>query len=749
MYASADDALEPTNAGANNKHGRLMHHFTGHLDGVDLEYFRKWDRLIDLERHASARDVVSRSWLFESGEREARDGRCVSSVVLDEAALAATGGNETATKGPSAGGDDDVPVRFIRSSDSDRRVPLTSLSLEVGSYVIVSEDGTSCTQQHHREVTRRKRMYILRGSVLTIDERSIGVAVPKKDLGRLKRHLRGGNSNIGPSVKFRLDKDEFGNSAGLLLQNLVNFFTLDIPPFSAESMGTPAKTKSLTADTGCSVRRRRTNSSIVRLDPPPRFDNVSAGALFARDALALEAPGCDRGSLRRDFVRLNLDQRNAVLKCASARDFALVQGLPGTGKSATIAFVTRLLVSRGMRVLLTSYTHSAVDNLLCKLMDSGVVSSDGSGAPSPIVRIGRESACHRKVRPLLAQNIACEAETRDSGGSSSSSVEKPSVEHLHKVVSAAKVVGVSALTAPRSPLLAGQRFDVVIVDEAGQISQPAVLGAIMAADSFVLVGDHMQLPPLVVSDVAEEAGYGISMLMHLAEGFPDAVAQLTMQYRMNEDICHLSNIIAYKGLLKCGNDSVRHQKLDLPKKLDMVNPIDRPWIERAIDPNHPVVFLDTDGRGWLESDGVRTGAGGLINDAEASIVEKLVLSMSICGVENSSIGVITPFRSQLRLLNDSLALRESKTHGLEMCTIDRFQGRDKPVIIVSLVRSNREGKAGRLLQDFRRLNVAFSRAKEKMIVVGSYSTLHGGSDVMRPVLDSLRQRNWIHKLLPV
>ena len=104
----------------------------------------------------------------------------------------------------------------------------------------------------------------------------------------------------------------------------------------------------------------------------------------------------------------------------------------------------------------------------------------------------------------MAQNVARETERKDS--KDASSIEKPSVEYLHKVVSSARVVGVSALTAPRSPLLAGQHFDVVIVDEAGQISQPAVLGAIMSADSFVLVGDHMQLPPLVVSEVAEEAG---------------------------------------------------------------------------------------------------------------------------------------------------------------------------------------------------------------------------------------------------
>ncbi len=185
----------------------------------------------------------------------------------------------------------------------------------------------------------------------------------------------------------------------------------------------------------------------------------------------------------------------------------LVQGLPGTGKSATIAFITRLLVSRGKRVLLTSYTHSAVDNLLCKLLECGMVDSFKSdeNASNPIIRIGRESSCHVNVQSLLAQTIACKTE-RYKSGLSSSSIDIPNVEYVHQVISEAKVVGVTALTAPRSPLLSGQHFDVVIVDEAGQISQPAILGAIMAADNFILVGDHMQLPPLVVSEVAEQAG---------------------------------------------------------------------------------------------------------------------------------------------------------------------------------------------------------------------------------------------------
>lgn len=103
-------------------------------------------------------------------------------------------------------------------------------------------------------------------------------------------------------------------------------------------------------------------------------------------------------------------------------------------------------------------------------------------------------------------------------------------------------------------------------------------------------------------------------------------------------------------------------------------------------------------------------------------------------------------RPQLRMLNDKPGLQDSKNDGPEMCTIDRFQGRDKSVVIMSLVRSNSEGKVGRLLQDFRRLNVAFSRAKKKMIIVGSFTTLHRGSDVLRPVLDFMRERNWVYMM---
>ncbi|EJK68624.1 hypothetical protein THAOC_10178, partial [Thalassiosira oceanica] len=216
--------------------------------------------------------------------------------------------------------------------------------------------------------------------------------------------------------------------------------------------------------------------------------------------------------------------------------------------------------------------------------------------------------------------------------------------------------------------------------------------------------------------------------------------------------------IAYNGLLKCGNDQVRRQRLKLKHDSPRHSSQDGMWLEGAIDPDRPVVFLDTDsmpsswqGPGYigfkgLELNGAARGAGGPVNDSEAIVVRKLVTRLASHGVELSSIGVITPFRSQLRALNEDSTLKESTRQGLEICTIDRFQGRDKSVIVISLVRSNAEGKTGRLLQDFRRLNVAFSRAREKIIVVGSLMTLQKGSDVLRPLLHSLQQRGCVHKL---
>lgn len=148
---------------------------------------------------------------------------------------------------------------------------------------------------------------------------------------------------------------------------------------------------------------------------------------------------------------------------------------------------------------MSSYTHAAVDNLLLKLITCGV----GQSSKTDLIRIGTKSACHPQVQEFLVPEIAAELDQLDGNLGEFS---KPSTANLHKVVSASKIVVATALTISKTPLLLGEHFDIVIVDEAGQISQPAILGPLMAADSFLLVGDHEQLPPLVQSESAEKAG---------------------------------------------------------------------------------------------------------------------------------------------------------------------------------------------------------------------------------------------------
>jgi DNA replication ATP-dependent helicase Dna2 len=241
---------------------------------------------------------------------------------------------------------------------------------------------------------------------------------------------------------------------------------------------------------------------------------------------------------------------------------------------------------------------------------------------------------------------------------------------------------------------------------------------------------------------------------------------------MHENICNLCNEIVYRGELKCANETVRSSKLTLsryPKALP--TPIQQAsaagsasgssstsseasWLHRVLNPDTPAVFVDTDAIGssatgafqGLERSSGRRQGGTIVNDTEVSLVRNIVRCLLKCGLNSASIGVICPYRSQLRLLDDDKFLRRMKKTGLEMSTIDRYQGRDKSAIVISLVRSNAEGKSGRLLEDFRRLNVAISRAKRKLIIVGSMKTLTNGSDVLRPVLQSMSRQGWVESL---
>ncbi|CAN0133139.1 unnamed protein product, partial [Laminaria digitata] len=487
------------------------------------------------------------------------------------------------------------------------------------------------------------------------------------------------------------------------------------------------------------------------------------------------------------------------------------------GKTWTIAFAVRVLLARGASVLITSYTHSAVDNLLLKLIGEGV----------PCLRVGKPASVHAGVRPYCV-NYDGSAETTAA---------------YSELVASAKVVGCTCLGV-KHPLFSHRRFDYCVVDEAGQISQPVVLAPLRCADVFVLVGDHYQLPPLVTSSEALEAGMSESLFRRLCEAHPTSLQRLSYQYRMNGDVMTLCNDLTYSGRLRCGNAGVENQRLSIPNltaippptapapappavaaaggyrptgsssrpassssssnssgRVSLRNPawqgktppsgpgtlsaaapgggrgsLPEPWLTSVLSPDRRVVFLDTDalslengteGGAQLVGGGAQSAGGGaqsfvglevrsapaehggqgrgtLVNAVECDVVRLLAWGLDVAGFDIGEVGVISPYRSQVQLLQGEL---KPSYPSLEINTIDKYQGRDKEVIVVSFVRSNAEGTVGHLLRDWRRLNVALSRAKRKLVLIGSLRTLSSCA-ILASLANILETRGWVYPLPP-
>lgn len=190
---------------------------------------------------------------------------------------------------------------------------------------------------------------------------------------------------------------------------------------------------------------------------------------------------------------------------------------------------------------MTSYTNSALDNILLKLVENGV---------NNFVRLGRASSCHPSIQQYMP------------GGQR---YPQRSTAELQQLAASTPIVGCPCLSVHHPLLAARPAFDVVIVDEAGQISLPAVLGALLKARSFVLVGDHYQLPPLVLDKRAAEGGLGVSLFRQLCEAHQSAVVVLRRQYRMCREVMGLANELIYGGQLLAGSEQVENAVLDLPR----------------------------------------------------------------------------------------------------------------------------------------------------------------------------------------
>jgi DNA replication ATP-dependent helicase Dna2 len=282
------------------------------------------------------------------------------------------------------------------------------------------------------------------------------------------------------------------------------------------------------------------------------------------------------------------------------------------------------------------------------------------------------------------------------------------------------------------------------------------------AHTFVLVGDHNQLPPLVQNEEARNGGLDVSLFKYLSDMHPSSVVNLEHQYRMCEDVMSLSNNLIYNGRLKCGTPEVAARSITIPNMAALKQHHYSPptllaspkticlglirgqcWLRNLLEPYTKVAFINTDS---LLPDSREEAKGNrIVNYTEVKICVQLVESLISVGVAPSTIGVMTHYRSQLALLKHGLGSHKD----VEMHTADRFQGRDKEVVILSLVRSNEAKTIGDLLKDWRRINVAFTRAKTKLLVVGSRETLKGspGSEEMvSKFVMLMEEKGWVYDL---
>lgn len=423
---------------------------------------------------------------------------------------------------------------------------------------------------------------------------------------------------------------------------------------------------------------------------------------------------------------LNPSQRAAVAHALAAEDLALIHGPPGTGKTTAVVELIRQAVRRGEKVLACAPSHLAVDNLLERLVAAGA-KAIRLGHPVRVLPALQAHTLDLLVdahpdlalaRQLLRQadqlrdRAARTTRTPPPAGlreqlrsearqliADARRLESQIASHL---LDQAEIV-CATLTGLDAQVLGDRQFDRLVIDEAAQAIEPACWIGIVRAQRVVLAGDPCQLPPTILSPEAARAGLATSLMERLAQALPQAARQLTRQYRMHAQIMGFSSAEFYGGTLEA-DDAVRtHLLRDLPD-VD-----DTPQTAR------PLVFVDTAGAGWEEQR--ELDGESLLNPSEVDWVVRYVRRLQQAGVRPADMAVITPYAAQARLLRQQAELDD-----LEIDTVDGFQGREKEAVIVSLVRSNTSGEIG-FLGDVRRMNVALTRARRHLAVLGDSATL--------------------------
>jgi hypothetical protein len=424
---------------------------------------------------------------------------------------------------------------------------------------------------------------------------------------------------------------------------------------------------------------------------------------------------------------LNPSQQEAVRFALSAADLAIIHGPPGTGKTTAVVELIRQAIRRGEKVVACAPSNLAVDNLLERLLLLG----EGAvrlGHPARVMPALREHTLDLMVEDhddtRLARKLTRDAfqlfrkaakftrarpepgarqDMRQEARALLADARRLEAQAVERILDRATVL-CATLSGLDSDILGPRTFDLAVIDEAGQSTEPACWIPLLRSGRVVLAGDHCQLPPTILSAEAAEAGFGVSLLERLvALHGPAVTRRLNVQYRMHEAIMTFSSEQFYDGELQADASVRGHLLCDLP------------GVAANELTSTPVHFIDTAGAGYEEE--TEPDGASRLNPPEADLVCRKIEVILQAGVAPAQIAVIAPYAAQVRRLREKL-----RVPGLEIDSVDGFQGREKEVVVLSLVRSNPEGDLG-FLTDIRRMNVALTRARRKLLVIGDSATL--------------------------
>lgn len=424
------------------------------------------------------------------------------------------------------------------------------------------------------------------------------------------------------------------------------------------------------------------------------------------------------------FPWLNATQEEAVNKVLHAKDVAIVHGPPGTGKTTTLVEAVYETLHRENQVLVCAQSNMAVDWISEKLVDRGV----------SVLRIGNPSRVNDKMlsftyerrfesHPDYPQLWSIRKAIRELYARSRKGAEREAVRQKinslkdrateleirinESLFSEARVIACT-LVGSANRLLTGQKFGTLFIDEAAQALEAACWIPIRKADRVILAGDHWQLPPTVKAPEALRAGLGHTLMQTIVKSKPDTVSLLKLQYRMNDEIMRFSSEWFYGGMLQSAPEVKYRSILDFDTPIEWINTEGLDCNEEFIGENY-----------------------GRINKSEAELsIEQLKGYITKIGRERFlderiDVGMISPYKAQvqyLRRLVRNDAFFKPYRQAITINTVDGFQGQERDVILISLVRANEEGQIG-FLNDLRRMNVAITRARMKLIILGDASTL--------------------------